>query len=98
MKLTAKEARSLQILRQYVVWYLEDISRRDASRVTRNMKLITKIRKSNAKNTRLINKESKKWNIRKPFLSNLRICKLEPRRSKRNVSYWKKKNIRDEGY
>ena len=96
MKLTAKEARSLQKYYDntlFGIW--RDISRRDASRVTRNMKLITKIRKSNAKKlTQLINKESKKWNMK--TTKQFKDLQIRARRGLREMSSYWKKNIRDE--
>lgn len=96
MKLTAKEARSLQKYYDntlFGIW--RDISRRDASRVTRNMKLITKVRKSNAKKlSQLIHKESKKWNMK--TTKQFKDLQIRARRGLREMSSYWKKNIRDE--
>lgn len=96
MKLTAKEARSLQKYYDntlFGIW--RDISRRDASKVTRNMKLITKVRKSNAKKlSQLINKESKKWNMK--TTKQFKDLQIRARRGLREMSSYWKKNLRDE--
>ncbi|KAL6929934.1 hypothetical protein ACO0SA_001340 [Hanseniaspora valbyensis] len=96
MKLSAKEARSLQKYYDntlFAIW--RDISRKDAIRTGRSMRLTNAVRKANAKKiSHLINKEARKWQQKSTKLT--KDLQIRARRGLREMSSYWKKNIRDE--
>ncbi|XBW35127.1 hypothetical protein QEN19_000690 [Hanseniaspora menglaensis] len=96
MKLNAKEARSLQKYYDntlFAIW--RDISRKDAIRSGRTMRLTNTIRKANAKKiSHLINKEARKWQQKNT--RQIKELQIRARRGLREMSSFWKKNIRDE--
>lgn len=96
MKLNAKEARSLQKYYDntlFAIW--RDISRKDAIRNCRTMRLSNTVKRANSKKiAHLINKEARKWQQKNT--KQAKDLQIRARRGLREMSSFWKKNIRDE--